>query len=610
MDKPKPDRKYIFLHLIVIFSLYVLSMPGCGEFKLNNDSTTVQPVSTLNISPDDFDFGTVTTHHSVSTVVTASNPGPSDITISGMVLSDKTNFFLDLSGGSRPMGSLPTILNPGDSRTFTARFSPQSSGIYDLELTIEYEDAVATIGTQSVSTQKKGDNPGKGKRVGWYRGNAVDEPVPNIKITPRDHNFGDVVSGNFSSPLEISIANEGVADLTISDTILSESMNFDLDNYGGSYPCGSPPATVPPGQSRTVTVTFNPYSTGILNSVLTVSSNDPDTNGNDVQISGNAVPAPVPNISVSPLNHDFGDVPAGDASQPATINISNVGTADLHISDMDISDTANFNLNVNGGLTPCGSRSPVLSVGQSCQVTVTFSPFSTGSFDAVLSINSDDPDTPGTNIFTTGNAIPYPVPGISVSPATHDFGDVSSGSSSIPLELWLSNTGTGDLNISNIYLSDTTNFDLNVSEGSNPCGSLTPTISPGQNCTVTATFSPVSNGPFSADLTVGSDDQDNGVAVVSLNGNGITATTSDVTLAWDPPTSKTDGSALPPIEINRYVIYYGTSSGNYSQSVNAGNVTQYTVTNLSSGTWYFSVTVIDTSGYESDFSEEVFTQVN
>ncbi len=82
-----------------------------------------------------------------------------------------------------------------------------------------------------------------------------------------------------------------------------------------------------------------------------------------------------------------------------------------------------------------------------------------------------------------------------------------------------------------------------------------------------------------------------------------------VTLAWDPPTTKTDGSPLPSNEIDRYVIYYGASSGNYTQSVNAGNVTQFTVTDLSTGTWYFAVTVYDTSGYQSDFSEEIFTQI-
>jgi hypothetical protein len=44
--------------------------------------------------------------------------------------------------------------------------------------------------------------------------------------------------------------------------------------------------------------------------------------------------------------------------------------------------------------------------------------------------------------------------------------------------------------------------------------------------------------------------------------------------------------------------------------VDTGNVTQYTLTNLPSGIWYFSVTAYDTEGYESDFSMEVSGQIN
>ena len=55
-----------------------------------------------------------------------------------------------------------------------------------------------------------------------------------------------------------------------------------------------------------------------------------------------------------------------------------------------------------------------------------------------------------------------------------------------------------------------------------------------------------------------------------------------------------------------YKIYYGTSSGNYRQNVNANNVTTYTVPNLTDGlTYYFAVTAYDTSMNESGYSNEV-----
>jgi|GEM_PF-5829091 len=76
------------------------------------------------------------------------------------------------------------------------------------------------------------------------------------------------------------------------------------------------------------------------------------------------------------------------------------------------------------------------------------------------------------------------------------------------------------------------------------------------------------------------------------------------TLSWNAPTTNADGTLLTDLE--GYRVYYGTSSHNYSQDIDVGNVTTYTITNLVSGvTYYFAVTAYDTSGNESNFSNEV-----
>jgi hypothetical protein len=85
----------------------------------------------------------------------------------------------------------------------------------------------------------------------------------------------------------------------------------------------------------------------------------------------------------------------------------------------------------------------------------------------------------------------------------------------------------------------------------------------------------------------------------------VTAVTvmGSATLAWIAPTTYTDGTTLTSLW--GYKIYYGTSPGNYTISVNVGNVTTYTVTNLSTGTYYFAVTAYDISGIESSYSNQV-----
>ena len=104
------------------------------------------------------------------------------------------------------------------------------------------------------------------------------------------------------------------------------------------------------------------------------------------------------NLTVDPTSYDFGNVHVGSSSAPQTFTISNTGSADLHISGMSLSDTTNYSLDVNGGTNPCGSTTPTIAPNSSCTVTVTFSPSSTGTKNATITINSDDPDTPDNHI--------------------------------------------------------------------------------------------------------------------------------------------------------------------------------------------------------------------
>jgi len=78
----------------------------------------------------------------------------------------------------------------------------------------------------------------------------------------------------------------------------------------------------------------------------------------------------------------------------------------------------------------------------------------------------------------------------------------------------------------------------------------------------------------------------------------------NVHLAWTPPTENTDGTPLT--DLAGYRIYYGTSSGNYTEVLDAGTQTTYTVTGLQTGQiYYFAATTYDTSDQESAFSEQI-----
>ena len=75
------------------------------------------------------------------------------------------------------------------------------------------------------------------------------------------------------------------------------------------------------------------------------------------------------------------------------------------------------------------------------------------------------------------------------------------------------------------------------------------------------------------------------------------ASAADVTIAWDANTEP---------DLAGYILFYGTSSGSYANSVDAGNATEYTITDLAEGTtYYFAAKAYNTSDNQSDYSQEL-----
>ncbi len=82
------------------------------------------------------------------------------------------------------------------------------------------------------------------------------------------------------------------------------------------------------------------------------------------------------------------------------------------------------------------------------------------------------------------------------------------------------------------------------------------------------------------------------------------------TLSWTPPTENDDGTALT--DLDGYRIYWGTTPGNYPNSVTIGNegTTTYVVDNLAPGTYEFVATSFNASGVESVYSNPTTKVVN
>jgi hypothetical protein len=94
----------------------------------------------------------------------------------------------------------------------------------------------------------------------------------------------------------------------------------------------------------------------------------------------------------------------------------------------------------------------------------------------------------------------------------------------------------------------------------------------------------------------------NGNATVNSSGSGEGVGGGTATLSWTPVTQNTDGTLL--MDLAGYRVFYGPSASDMNTVVVLAdpNLITYVITNLSSGTWYFTVGAYTTGGTQGAMS--------
>ncbi len=84
------------------------------------------------------------------------------------------------------------------------------------------------------------------------------------------------------------------------------------------------------------------------------------------------------------------------------------------------------------------------------------------------------------------------------------------------------------------------------------------------------------------------------------------------TISWVPPTERVDDAPFTLEEIERYYLFIGLETGVWYRIVGIedGYLTQWEEDYLLGGDNYFSMTVTDTGGLESDHADEVIKFVD
>ena len=95
------------------------------------------------------------------------------------------------------------------------------------------------------------------------------------------------------------------------------------------------------------------------------------------------------------------------------------------------------------------------------------------------------------------------------------------------------------------------------------------------------------------------------------SGSSGSSGSGNARVSWMPPTENTDGTTLGA-DLAGYRIYYGTSSSDYSDTLEIDNpgLSSIVVEGLEDATWCFVMTAVNTSGIESSYSEEACLNVS
>jgi len=320
---------------------------------------------------------------------------------------------------------------------------------------------------------------------------------PTAAFSTNTLGFGNQVVGTTSQPLAVTLTNSGTGTLTISGVTASA-------NFAETNNCG---ATLASAANCTINVTFTPTASGSLSGTLSFTDNasgSPQT----VSLSGTGMTTQTsPGVSFSTNTLTFGNQVVGTTSQPLVVTLTNSGTGTLTISG--IAASANFAETNN-----CGST---LAAAANCNINVTFTPTASGSLSGTLSFTDNASGSPQT-VSLSGAGTTQTSPGVSFSTNTLTFGNQVVGTTSQPMVVTLTNSGTATLTISGIAAS------ANFAETNN-CGS---TVASAANCTINVTFTPATSGSLSGTVSV-TDNATGSPQTVSLTGTGTTQTAVTVT---------------------------------------------------------------------------------
>ena len=246
------------------------------------------------------------------------------------------------------------------------------------------------------------------------------------------------------------------------------------------------------GHGIAVDAAGNAYVTG-----LTRSSDFPTANALQPTFAGSedAFVTKICGATPDPTSLDFGGQTVGITSDPQNVTLTNLGSGPLTIT----------NIAASGDYDQTNTCGNPLAVGESCTISVTFTPTAGGTRAGEVTITDDACGNPY-SVSLTGTGL---VPVVTLPSTSLTFADQVVQTTSDPQTVTLTNTGDGLLAITSIAVSG------DFAE-TDDCGA---SVAAGESCTFSVTFTPTAAGSRTGAITI----TDNGLDsphTIALSGTG------------------------------------------------------------------------------------------
>ena len=333
------------------------------EIMLKGIGMVDKPTVSLSSSTLDFKNQTVKETSNQQTV-TLKNTGKGELTNIGIKIGGThSKEFSQLDSSS-----CEKTLAAGKSCKINLTFTPKAAGEREATLTV-------------TSNAESSPDEIVLKGTGIEEGKPDDAPKLNVTSTIVD--FGNHAVSVLSDEEMVTLKNVGKGALkNLKFTI--EGANQD-DFATPTTPCDSNLAV---DQDCTISITFTPTDSGVREATLIVTSNA-NSSPDEITLKGTGIPDDEPIVRLMPTYLDFGEQIIDETSTETTVSLTNKGQVEL--TDIQITIEGDH---PNDFAQVAGTCESTLEAGESCEISVTFTPTAEGSREATLNVYSNASTSP------------------------------------------------------------------------------------------------------------------------------------------------------------------------------------------------------------------------